>query len=168
MLFKMLLKQVYCCHLLSAQEIFGNSKFDFFPFLSNNCQKMGNMRAGTEIANRCIRHITSYNIEGFHEFSIIRLVTYDFLFDFMIFPYDVALLNRHEGKHSESKNKTYVNVFTITAATISNGSEKITTVLDLEIWFYFSECKVSAQCIISQNFLETCGSFFSIHFSQAF
>ena len=61
----------------------------------------------------------------------------------MIFPYDVALLNRHEGKHSESKNKTYVNVFTITAATISNGSEKITTVLDLEIWFYFSECEVS-------------------------
>ena len=34
--------------------------------------------------------------------------------------------------------------------------------LDLEIWFCVSECKVSAQCIISQNFLETCGNFLSI------
>ena len=30
------------------------------------------------------------------------------------------------------------------------------------MWFCFSECEVSAQCIISQNFLETCGSFLSI------
>ena len=30
---------------------------------------------------------------------------------------------------------------------------------DLNIWFCSSQCKVSAQSIISQNFLETCGSF---------
>ena len=28
--------------------------------------------------------------------------------------------------------------------------------LDLKIWFCFSKCKVSGQCLISQNFLETC------------
>ena len=65
-------------------------------------------------------------------------------------------------KFSETKNKTYVNVLTTTATTVSDGSEKFNTELDLEIWFCFSKCGVSAQCIIFQNFLETCGSLPSI------
>ena len=51
-----------------------------------------------------------------------------------------------------------MNVFITIATTVSDGSEKISTELDLEIWFCFSEYEVSAQWIISQNFLEKCGS----------
>ena len=65
-------------------------------------------------------------------------------------------------KFFQSKNKTFANIFTTTASTVSDSSEKIGTELDPEIWFCFSECEASAQCIISQNFLETCGSFLSI------
>ena len=53
----MLLKQVCCCHLLSAPYVRSfQNKFllGMFPFLSNNCREMGNMRTGTEIVNPCI------------------------------------------------------------------------------------------------------------------
>ena len=47
----------YCCHLLPVRygRSFQNKDLlKLFPFLSNNCQKMGNMRIGTEIVNPCI------------------------------------------------------------------------------------------------------------------
>ena len=37
-----------------------------------------------------------------------------------------------------------VNVFVTTAATVTDSSRKISTELDLELWFCFSECEVSA------------------------
>ena len=55
-----------------------------------------------------------------------------------------------------------MNIFITTATAISDGTEKVSIELDLDLWFCFSEWEVSAQCIISQNFLETCGSFLSI------
>ena len=56
-LFKILLKKVYCCHLLSASYVcsFQNKHLlEIFPFLSNYCQKMSNMRNGPEIVNPCV------------------------------------------------------------------------------------------------------------------
>ena len=38
----------------------------------------------------------------------------------------------------------------------------LSSATDLQIWFCLSECKISARCIISQNVLETRGSFLSI------
>ena len=57
-LFKMLLKYVYCCHLLSPRYVhsFQNKYLlEIFPFLYKNCQKMGNIKTGTEIVNLCIK-----------------------------------------------------------------------------------------------------------------
>ena len=39
----------------------------------------------------------------------------------------VLLLNRHEGKIFQTKSKTSVNVFTTTATTLSDGSNKSST-----------------------------------------
>ena len=67
-LFKVLSKEVYWCHLLSSRCVcsFQNKQLlEIFPFLSNNCQKICNMRTGTEIVNPCILYfirLSSQNI----------------------------------------------------------------------------------------------------------
>ena len=56
-LIEVLVKQLCCCHLLSARcaRLFQNKDLlEFFPFLCNNCRKAGTMRTGTEIVNPCI------------------------------------------------------------------------------------------------------------------
>ena len=66
-------KKVYCCHLLSARILLPSFEYtaryvhsfqfkhllEIFTFLSNNCQKMGNMKIGTEIVNPDIHRKTS-------------------------------------------------------------------------------------------------------------
>ena len=54
----MLFKQVYCCSLPNKHLL------EFFPFLSNNCQKMDNMRTGTEIISQCIIPYLEMPLQG--------------------------------------------------------------------------------------------------------
>ena len=64
----MLVKWLSCCHLLSACCVcsFRNKDlFEIFLFLSNNCQKTGNMTTRTEIINLCIQ--VSENSTNFPE-----------------------------------------------------------------------------------------------------
>ena len=50
------MKELCCCHLLSARWVGLNQNKDLleiFPFHSNNCRKMFNIRTGTESVNPC-------------------------------------------------------------------------------------------------------------------
>ena len=56
-LIKVLLKQLSCCHLLSARCVRSfqtKHLLKMFPFLSNKCRETGNISTGTDIVNPCI------------------------------------------------------------------------------------------------------------------
>ena len=52
--YEVLLLSSTACTLWSLVSKQRFQKIKLFPFLSNNCQKMGNMRIGIEIINPCI------------------------------------------------------------------------------------------------------------------
>ena len=70
----MLVKQLCCCHLLSARCICSfqcNNLLEIFLFLSNNCQKTGNMRTVTEIVYLCVGGLQPETfLEELHRFKL--------------------------------------------------------------------------------------------------
>ena len=60
---KVFVKRLQSSHLLSSGCVHLNQNNDFlgiFPFHSNNCQKMSNVKTGTDSVNPCIKQIAVF------------------------------------------------------------------------------------------------------------